>query len=127
MLPELAELWRQNRLRDMNHLAHKVFRLWTKREINASLRAEHVRDDRKPAALHAFEQQRRTALGDYAPVDLRQLEVWIDLGFDSDDFVFSVESIEKCAQAGVHSLRLLNSSRACACRSCRGFTETFFN
>ena len=91
MLPELAKLWRKDRLRNMNHLAHEAFRLWTKREIDAALRAEHVRDDGKPAAFYTFEQQRGSTLGDYASVDLRQLEVWIDLGFDGDDFVFSVE------------------------------------
>ena len=91
MLPELAKLGRQDRLRDMDHLPHKCFRLWTKREIDTSLRAEQVRDDGITAALHALEQQRWTTLSDHASMDLRELEVWIDLGFDSGDFVFSVE------------------------------------
>ena len=63
MLPELAKLRRQDRLRDVNHLAHKRFRLWTKREIDASLGAEQVRDHGITTALHALEQQSRTTLG----------------------------------------------------------------
>jgi hypothetical protein len=59
MFPEFTKLRRQDRLGDLNQLAHKRFRLWAKREIDAALRAEHVRDDRITAALHALEQQRR--------------------------------------------------------------------
>src|ERR1044072_7445185 len=102
MLPQLAKLRRQDRLRDVDHLAHERFRLWTKGEIDASLRAEQVRDDGVTAALHALEQQRRSTLSDYASMNLRELEVWIDLGLDSGDFVFSLEYIEQCAQDGVH-------------------------
>ena len=91
MLPQFAKLRRQDRLRDVDHLAHECFRLWAKRKIDASLGAEQVGDDRITTALHAFEQQRRATLGYDATMDLRQLEVWIDLGFDSGDFVFSVE------------------------------------
>src|SRR6185437_2771841 len=104
MLPEFTKLRRQDRLRNLDHLAHKSLRLWAKREIDPSFSAEQVRNDGKPAALHALEEQRRTTFGNHAAMDLGQLEVWIDLGFDGDDFVFSGKPIEKCAQAGVHSL-----------------------
>jgi hypothetical protein len=91
MLPQLAKLRRQDRLRNVDHLAHEGFGLWTKSEIDASLRAEQIRHDGITAALHALEQQRRSALSDHASMDLGELEIWIDLGFDSGDFVFSVK------------------------------------
>ena len=91
MFPKFRRLWRKDRLGNVDHVAHKRFWFWTKREIDTSLRAEQVRDDGITAALHALEQQRWTTLSDHASMDLRELEVWIDLGFDSGDFVFSVE------------------------------------
>ncbi len=91
MAPEFSRLGWQDRLGDMDQFAHEPFRLWTKREIDASFRAEHVSDDRITTALDAFKQQRRSTFADYAAMNLGQLEVWINLGFDSNDFVFSVE------------------------------------
>src|SRR6185369_16581999 len=102
MVPEFGRLRRQDRLSDMNQLAHEPFRFRTKRKIDASLRAEHVGDDRIATALHALKQQGRSTFADDASMDLGELEVWINLGFDGDDFVFSVEYIEKCAQARMH-------------------------
>ena len=89
MLPELTNVWRQDRLQNMNHIAHELFRLWTESEIDASLGAEHVRHHGITAALHA--RTSKPALRDHAAMDLCQLEVRINLGFDGDDFVFSVE------------------------------------
>src|ERR1044072_896341 len=104
MLPQFTKLRWQDRLRNLDHLAHKRFGLWAKGEIDSSFSAEEVRNDRKSAALHALEEQRRTTFANHTAMDLGQLEVWIDLGFNGDDFVFSSKPIEKCAQAGVHSL-----------------------
>src|SRR5689334_21622589 len=103
MTPKLGGFRRQDRLGDLDQVAHQFFRLWTKGKIDATLGAKQVRDDRIAAALHALKRQRWSTFADNAPVDLGELEVWINLGFDGDDFVFSVESIEKCAQARVHS------------------------
>ena len=91
MLPQFGGLWRQQRFSNVHGVAHERFRLWAKREIDAPFRAEQISDDRIPAAFHAFEQQRRSTFADHASMDLSQLEVWINLGFDSDDFVFSGE------------------------------------
>jgi hypothetical protein len=91
MLPELAKFWRQDRLSNVDHLANEGFRLRTKRKIDATFRAEQVSNNRITAAFHAFEQQRRSTFADHASMDLSQLEVWINLGFDGGDFVFSVE------------------------------------
>ena len=66
MPPQLAKLRRQDRFRNVDHLAHERFRLWTKREIDASLRAEQVRDDGITTALHTFKQQRWTTFKDDA-------------------------------------------------------------
>src|SRR5689334_12676698 len=103
MLPQFGSLRRQQRLSDVHCVAHERFRLWTKREIDAALGAEHVGDDGIATALHAFEQQRGTALLNYAAMDLGELEVRIDLRFDGDDLVFPGKSIEECAQARMHS------------------------
>ena len=104
MLPEFAKLRWQNRLGDVDHLTHERFGLWTKRQVDPSFSAEQIRDDGIAAALYAFKEQRGTTLRDDAAMNLSELEVGIDLGFDGDDLVFSVEKIEKCAQAGVHRL-----------------------
>jgi hypothetical protein len=50
-------------------------------------------------------------------MDLRELEVWIDLGFDGDDFVFSVSRSRNVRRLGAFvslgTVRgLLDSSRA---------------
>src|ERR1043165_2465047 len=103
MTPQLSRFRRQDRLRDMNQIAHQSLGLRTKREIDASLGTENVGDDGITTPLHALKQHRRPTVANHATMDLGELEVRINLGFDSDDFVFSVESIEKCAQARVHS------------------------
>src|ERR1041384_5268945 len=103
MTPQLSRFRRQDRLRDMNQIAHQSLGLRTKREIDASLGTENVGDDGITTPLRALKQQRRPTFANHATMDLGELEVRINLGFDSDDFVFSVESIEKCAQARVHS------------------------
>jgi hypothetical protein len=38
-----------------------------------------------------FEQQCGSTFADHTSMDLSQLEVWINLSFDGDDFVFSGE------------------------------------
>jgi hypothetical protein len=91
MLPELSKFWRQDRFSDVNHLANEGLRLRTKREVDATLRAEQVSNDRITTTFDALEQQRRSTFTDHAPMDLGKLEVRINLGFDSDDFVFSGE------------------------------------
>ena len=91
MFPEFGWFGRQDRLGDVNHLAHERFRLWTEREIDAPLCSEQVRNDGITTPLHPREQQRRPAFADDATMNLRQLEVGIDLGVNGDDFVFSGE------------------------------------
>src|SRR6185369_1197754 len=103
VFPELGDIRRQNRLRDLHQFSHDRFRRRSKRDVDTPLGAEHVGNHRITAAFDARKQQRRPAFGNYTTVDLSKLEVWIDLGFDSDDFVFSGETIEKCAKAGMHS------------------------
>src|SRR5690242_8072837 len=103
MLPEFSRFWRQQRFSNVHCIAHERFWLWAKSEIDAPLGAEHVRNDRIPAAFDAFEQQRWTTLLNDAAMDLGQLEVGIDLGFDGDDLVFPGKSIEECSQARMHS------------------------
>ena len=75
----------------MNKITNHRLGLWTKCEIDSSIGAEKIGDHRITAALHACEQQRRTAFRDHTTMDFRQLEVRIYLGFDGDDFVFSSE------------------------------------
>src|ERR1051326_6184385 len=104
MTPELGGVGRQYQLNKLNPNAHQLLRLCNKSKIDATLSAEQVCNDRIPASLHAFKQQRRSTFANHATVDLGELEVRINLGFDGNDFVFSVESIEKCAQALVHSV-----------------------
>ena len=89
MFPQLGGTWRQYRLRDLNEIAYERFGLWSKRQCEASIGAEEVSDDGISASLHTLEQQRRPAFVDHPTMDLRELEVRIDLGFDCDDFVFS--------------------------------------
>src|ERR1051326_1213558 len=103
MIPELGRFRRQDRPGNLNQVAHQLLRLRTKSKIEATLSAEQIGDNRIATSLHALKQQRRSTLAYDATMDLCKLEAWIDLGFDGDDFVFSVESIEKCAQARVHS------------------------
>src|SRR5436190_8238223 len=86
MLPQLCELRRQKRLSNVHHLAHKRFRLWPKREIDPALRSKKVGHDGITTALHPREQQSRSTLADHASMDLGQLEVWVNLGFNGDDF-----------------------------------------
>ena len=91
ILPQFARTRRQYRLRDVHHLAHQRFRLRTECKIQTPISTEHVRNDGISASLHPLEQQRGTAFGDHTPMNLRKLEIRIDLSFDSDDFVFSGE------------------------------------
>src|SRR5689334_3998883 len=97
MLPQFSGLWWQERFSDVHCIAHERFWLWAKRDIDATLGSKHVRHHRMAAAFHAVEQQRRTAFIDDAAMNLGQLEVRIDLGFDGDDLVFPGESIEECS------------------------------
>src|SRR6185312_6508703 len=99
MFPKLRRFRWQQRLSNVHRLAHKRFRLWTKRDINPALGAEQIRHHRIPATLDALKQQRGAAFVDHAAMDLCQLEIGIYLGFDGDDFVFPGKSIEECAQA----------------------------
>src|ERR1051326_409522 len=105
MIPEVGRFRRQDRSGNLNQVAQQFLRLWTKSKIDATLSAEQIGDNRIATSLHALKQQRRSTFAYDATMDLCKLEVRINLGFDSDDFVFSVESIEKCAQARVHSSR----------------------
>src|SRR5215212_161183 len=120
MFPEFRSVRRQDRLRNLDHLPNQRFRLGPKGEINSALRTEHVGHNRITASLHPREQQRRPTFANYTAMDLGYFEVWVNLGFNGDDFVFSGESIEKCSQAGVHSDGLwavrsfLDTSRATA-------------
>ena len=69
----------------------------TSKPITAAPRILLVRPDHlgdllmTTPVLHALKQQRRPTLGNHAAMDLGKLEVWINLGFDGDDFVFSGE------------------------------------
>src|SRR5215208_5742416 len=132
MFPEFRSLRRQDRLRNLDHLPNQRFRLGPKGEINPALRTEHVGHDRITASLHPREQQRRPTFANHTAMNLGHFEVWINLGFNCDDFVFSGESIEKCSQAGVHSDGLwpvwsfLDSSRAAA-RLRHWRTESLFD
>ena len=58
--------------------AHAVERI-AKDEAHALHRAEQVRREREPGAAHVLEEQRRTAEGEHASLDLRGLEERVDL------------------------------------------------
>src|SRR5687767_10188453 len=103
MLPQLAWAWWQYRFGDVNKVTDHRLGLWTKREIEMTLGAEKIGDDRITASLHAREQKRRPTFSDHATMDFRKLEVRINLGFDCNDLIFSSEEIEKGAQVRVHS------------------------
>ena len=115
----------------MNHLAHELFRLRTESEIDASLRAEHVRHHGITAALHAFEHQSRPTFADHAAMDLCQLEVRINSAL-MVMISFSLLSRSRNVRRLGCILRLrpvrslLDSSRARARRG-RGFAEAFFD
>src|ERR671914_745290 len=102
MFPKLAWTRRQYRLRDVDEITNESFRLWSKRQREASIGAEKVSYDRIRAPLHALEQQCRATFVDHAAVNLGELEVRIDLSLYRDDFVFSCEQIEKAAQVRMH-------------------------
>ena len=76
-------------MRNPDELAHEGFRFWTKGEIDASPGSEEIGNNGITTALDSFEKQRRTAFGNYAPVNFSQLQIRIDLCFDGDDFVFA--------------------------------------
>ena len=114
----------------MNSVANECFRFWSKSQVDTAVRAEHVCHNRITTTFDAFEKKRRATFGDHAAVDLGQLEVRINLGFDGDDFVFSCKSIEECTQARMHLgfIRgLLDLSQTHACLPRFGFAQTFFD
>src|SRR6266436_5816883 len=86
----------------MDQLAHQPFWFWTKGEFKAACCSEKVGNDRVAASLHSFEQKRRAATFNHAAMNLRSLEVRINFRFDVQNFVFSIQEIEKCAQVRMH-------------------------
>ena len=56
-------------------------------------------------ALHVGEEQRRSAGGDHAPMNLGDLEVGIDGSVHRDEIVVTAESIDERAEIGKAQMR----------------------
>jgi hypothetical protein len=95
LVPQLFRARRHERLDDADRIAHELFGFRSKREFDASRRAEHIRHDRIRAALHALEKQRGSATGDDAAVNFGEFEVRINFRFDFYDFVFASQQVEE--------------------------------
>jgi hypothetical protein len=70
------------------------------RHRHAPFRAELVDQQRMPRALDVLEQQRGPAGLHDAVVDLRDLEVGVDLGVDADELAFALEQRDPVAEVG---------------------------
>ena len=75
-----------------------VQRRRTEREAHAPLGAELVDQKRMRRAFDVLEQQRRPARLDDAIVDLRDLEVCVDLGGDANELALALEQRDPRAQ-----------------------------
>jgi hypothetical protein len=69
-------------------------------ELGALHRTEQVRDGRKGAALEAAEEQRRASRGIDAALDLRGLQVRIDLRVDANELALLLEVVHAIAEGG---------------------------
>ena len=70
------------------------------RQLGAPRGAEQVGDEPEVRALDVGEEQRRTAGGDHAAMDLGDLEVRIDRRLHRDDVVVTAEAVDERAEVG---------------------------
>ena len=72
----------------------------TECELGTAGCAEEIRDQREVGALDVAEDQRRTARGDHAPMDLRGLEIRVDRCGHLDDVARAAKDVDERAEVG---------------------------
>ena len=116
--PQLGRRRRQQRLGEMHEPLDQPQRPLAERQLGAAGGAEQIGDERKVGAGDVGEEQRRTAGGDDAAMDLRGLEIGIDRRGDLDEVVVAAQPIEKRAEIGKHALlRRSRPADRCHCSS----------
>jgi hypothetical protein len=117
--PELAEAGREELARQRGRLADQRLGPRAERELDAALRPEEVGRERERAAAHVAEEQRLAAGRDHAPVDLRHLELGVDLGRDLGELALGPQPLEEFAQVA-RSVRASGGRGAHAAALSRG-------
>ena len=97
-VPQLSGCRRQQRLGEMNEATNQPQRPLSERHLGAASRAEEIGDEPEVRARDVGEEQRRTARGDHAAVNLRGFEMRIDRRFDRDEVVVTAKLVEKRAK-----------------------------
>src|SRR5687768_11501329 len=86
----------------MGDAADKFEGLWPKCQIDAFLCTKKIGDDGKRRALYAAKEQGLTLIVNYAPVNLCDLEICINLRRNLDDLVFGFERVDERTQVLMH-------------------------
>ena len=76
----------------------------TERELGAAGAAEQIRRQPERRASDVREQQRRSARGDDATVDLGDLEIGVDRRIHRDDGRVTAEEVDEGAEVWKHGL-----------------------
>ena len=105
--PQLRRRRRQQRLGQLDEPPDEAQRPLAERQLGPPRRAEQIGDEAEVGALDVGEEQRRTAGGDHAPVDFRDLEVRIDRGVDRDDRRVTVEAVDERLEDRESSITLM--------------------
>ena len=102
-VPQLAGCRRQERLGQLHDAANEPERPLAEGQLGAARRAEQIGDEPEVRALDVGEEQRRTARGNHAAVNLRHLEMRIDRRFDRDKVVVTAKLVDERAEIGKDS------------------------
>jgi hypothetical protein len=80
---------------ELGHLAHKLFRIPTKREVDSPGGAKKIGDDREIRSFHVCEKKRWAASLNDPSMDLRNLQIGIYLGGYLHELVLLTEDSDK--------------------------------
>ena len=98
--PQLAGRRRQQRLGQLDEPPNQPQRPLAERQLGAARGAEQIGDQPEVGALDVGEEQRRTAGGDHAAVDLRRFEMRIDRRLHRDEVVVTAKLVDERAEIG---------------------------
>ena len=107
--PEPARRQRGELVRHLDQLSQKALRPRSERQVDPAGCPEQVGDRGEVGPFDALEQQRRSARGDDAAVDLGQFEIGVDRGFDPRQLPLFFKQLEEGSKV-VHERRPIGAT-----------------
>ena len=102
--PQLCGGGRHDCLDELDDASNQTERALTERHLGAASRAEQVGDESKSRTLDVGEEERGSAAGNDAPMNLCDLEMGIDLGLHRDEVPVTAKLVEKSAEVWEHEV-----------------------